>query len=236
MARQGWSAPATAHRWWYALAAGERAPATSVALVLSRVTDRVGRTSPRPRRPVGRPAGADLCWRGSADRLGAAADRRPGPGHPHQTVWKVLRRTACRAARAGRERARGRATRMADERLSGRPAAHRHKTVTPGSPGPATHVTGDRHRPQQHGAARPLAATSTPTAIVDDHSRLAYSELHPDERSEHRHRASSQRALAFFRSPRHHRSTADDRQRLDVHASNQSLAAARLPRTTSAIC
>ncbi len=97
-------------------------------------------------------------------------------GHSHSTVWKVLRRHGLsRRPRAPKE------------------AANRYEWPCPGDllhidtksyprfdrPGHA--VTGDRSRPGEHN--RKHLGQDYAHAVVDDHSRLAFSELYPDERA-----------------------------------------------------
>ena len=53
-------------------------------------------------------------------------------------------------------------------------------------------------------------------SVVDDHSRLAFSEIHIDERGRHLTAEFFARAVAFFASSRHHDRTVDDRQRLEL--------------------
>ena len=99
-------------------------------------------------------------------------------GVAHQTVWKVLSRNGCsRRARALRE------------------PANRYEWPCPGDllhmdvsryarfvkPGHA--VTGDR-RSQPRRRSSAAIGYEYAHAIIDDHSRLAYVELHPDERAE----------------------------------------------------
>jgi transposase InsO family protein len=97
-------------------------------------------------------------------------------GHPHQTVWKVLHRHGLsRPPRAPRD------------------AVCRYEWPCPGDllhvdtkrfarfdrPGHA--VTGDRHRTSADVHRR--VGYEWVHSLVDDHSRLAYSELHPDEKA-----------------------------------------------------
>ena len=111
-------------------------------------------------------------------------------GVPHQTVWKVLRRHALsRAPRAPRE------------------AANRYEWPCPGEllhmdvsryarfvrPGHA--VTGDRRK--THADRERPDGYQFAHAMVDDHSRLAYVELHGDELALTVCRF-VERALAFF--------------------------------------
>jgi len=160
--------PATAHRWWHRwLAAGEEARAS-----LSCLVDR----SSRPRRSPGQlaPALADRicsCRRatGWGPRLIAAAT-----GFCHSTVWKVLRRAGIsRPPRPARE------------------PANRYEWACPGDllhmdtseyarfQRPGHRVTGDRSsQDRQH-----RNGVDVVHAIIDDHSRLAYAEIHDDQRA-----------------------------------------------------
>jgi transposase InsO family protein len=111
-------------------------------------------------------------------------------GVPHQTVWKVLQRGGCsRRPKPTRE------------------AVNRYEWPCPGDllhmdtkryarftrPGHA--VTGDR---SSSGAEkREQVGTEFAHAIIDDHTRLAYSELHPDEIAG-TVVAFTQRALAWY--------------------------------------
>src|SRR5207237_5545182 len=81
--------------------------------------------------------------------------------------------------------------------LPGRPAAHGHQPLRP-LPAPGHRMTGDRSqrsrnwmRPQTRGGY------DYAHAIVDDHSRLAYVELHSDERAA-TVTGFLERALVFF--------------------------------------
>jgi transposase InsO family protein len=177
----------TAHRWivrWRAATSGERAS-------LSCLLDRSSRPHHSPRRVEADVELQIVALRvetGWGPRLLAGA-----LGIAHQTVWQVLRRHGCsRPPRATRE------------------AANRYEWPCPGDllhmdvsryarferPGHAR--TGDRSQ-----AARNWMRPETRVgfdyahALIDDHSRLAYVELLPDERA-----ASVtsfvERGLAFF--------------------------------------
>jgi len=162
--------PATAHRWWHRWrAAAEEERRSRVCL-----HDR----SSRPRRSPG------MLAAGEQARI-CAARRRSGwgprliageTGHAHATVWRTLRRAGL-------------------SRLPRPPrgAARRYEWPCPGDllhmdtkrfgrfsrPGHA--VTGIRDRT---GADKRLRlGNEFVHSIVDDHSRLAYSELHRDERA-----------------------------------------------------
>jgi transposase InsO family protein len=166
-------APATAHRWWH-----RRLTATDGQLRSgSWMFDR----SSRPRRSPGL-LDAELqericeCRRhtGWGPRLVAGAT-----GRAHSTVWKVLRRHGIsRPPRAPKE------------------PANRYEWPCPGDllhmdvarywrferPGHA--VTGDRSRRSRNRMASETGVGADfAHVIVDDHSRLAYVELHDDERA-----------------------------------------------------
>ena len=111
-------------------------------------------------------------------------------GHPHSTVWKVLSRHGLsRPPRAPRD------------------AACRYEWPCPGDllhvdtkrfvrftrPGHA--VTGDRHTTAAE--MRQRVGYEWVHSLVDDHSRLAYSELHPDEKAA-TVTGFIQRGLAFY--------------------------------------
>jgi transposase InsO family protein len=174
--------PATAHRWWHRwLEASEEARATLACLF-----DRSSRPrrSPRQLAPELEAAICD-CRRqtGWGPRLVAGAT-----GFCHATVWKVLKRAGIsRSARPLRE------------------PANRYEWPCPGDllhmdtseyarfARPGHRVTGDRtSQDRQH-----RDGIDYVHAIVDDHSRLAYAEVHPDQRA-----ATAagflERALAFY--------------------------------------
>ena len=179
--------PATAHRWWHRwLEAGEEARRT-----LSCLFDR----SSRPRRSP-RQLAPDLeqaicaCRRqtGWGPRLVAGAT-----GFAHSTVWKVLHRAGI-----------SRPTRPAKE------PANRYEWPCPGDLlhmdvsryarflRPGHRVTGDRSQPGRHWM-RPETRVGYDYAhaIVDDHSRVAYVELHDDEKAA-TVTGFVERALAFY--------------------------------------
>jgi transposase InsO family protein len=178
---------ATAHRWWHRWRSAPQETRRTLSCLLDR--------SSRPRR-CPRELAPELqericaCRRatGWGPRLVAAAT-----GFAHSTVWKVLRRAG----------------------ISTRPRpvkepANSYEWPCPGDllhmdvsryarflrPGHA--VTGDRSQ-QRRRWMRPETRVGYDHlhAIVDDHSRLAYVELHDDERAETVTRF-VERALAFF--------------------------------------
>ncbi len=176
--------PATAHRWWHRWLDGGRQS--------SSLRDRSSRPHRSPRLLA-----AELqericdCRRktGWGPRLVAGAT-----GFAHSTVWKVLKRAG----------------------LSRRPAAvrepaNRYEWPCPGDLlhmdtsryarflRPGHRVTGDRSQRLRGRSVESRVGYDFAHAIVDDHSRLAYVELHNDERAE-TVTGFLERALAFFES------------------------------------
>jgi transposase len=179
--------PATAHRWWHRwLEASAEA-----RLTLSCLLDRSSRPRRSPRRlapELERQICACRRRTGWGPRLVAGAT-----GFAHSTVWKVLKRAGIsRRPRAAKE------------------PANRYEWPCPGDllhmdvsrharflrPGHA--VTGDRsQRSRNWMPPETRVGYDYAHAIVDDHSRLAYVELHDDERAE-TVTGFVERALAFF--------------------------------------
>jgi transposase InsO family protein len=175
--------PATAHRWWHRWLDGGRSR--------SALVDRSSRPhrSPRLLAPELQER-ICACRRatGWGPRLVAGAT-----GFAHSTVWKVLRR-------AGISRR---------PRAAGEPA-NRYEWPCPGDLlhmdvsryarflRPGHRVTGDRSHPGG-GWMRPETRVGYDYAhaIVDDHSRLAYVELHDNEKAE-TVTGFLERALAFY--------------------------------------
>ena len=174
--------PATAHRWWHRWReAGEEARRT-----LSCLFDRSSRPHRSPRQLAPELEEAICACRrltGWGPRLVAGAT-----GFCHSTVWKVLKRAGLsRPPRAPRE------------------PANRYEWPCPGDllhmdtseyarfQRPGHRVTGDRRSQDRHHRD----GVDIVHAIVDDHSRLAYAEIHDDERA-----ATAvgflKRALAFY--------------------------------------
>lgn len=174
--------PATAHRWWHRwLEASEEARGTLACLF-----DRSSRPRRSPRQLA--PKLAEVicdCRRktGWGPRLVAGAT-----GVAHSTVWKVLKRAGIsRPPRPVRE------------------PANRYEWPCPGDllhmdtseyvrfQRPGHRVTGDRSsQDRQHRDGVDIVH-----AIVDDHSRLAYAEIHNDQRAATAV-AFLERALAFY--------------------------------------
>jgi transposase InsO family protein len=160
--------PATAHRWWHRWQeAGEEGRAT-----LSCLFDRSSRPhrSPRQLAPELAEAICD-CRRktGWGPRLVAGAT-----GFCHSTVWKVLHRAGIsRPPRPVREPANSYEWPCPGDLL------HMDTSEYVRFERPGHRVTGDRSsQDRQHRDGIDLVH-----AIVDDHSRLAYAEIHPDQQA-----------------------------------------------------
>ena len=175
---------ATAHRWWHRWRQASEQERASMSCLL----DRSSRPTRSPRRlaPEAEQAICE-CRRntGWGPRLVAGAT-----GFCHSTVWKVLRRFGLsRPPRPARE------------------PANRYEWPCPGDLlhldvsryarflRPGHRVTGDRSRTSTEIESR--VGYDYGHAVVDDHSRLAYAEIHADERAV-TCAAFLERALAFF--------------------------------------
>jgi transposase InsO family protein len=178
---------ATAHRWWHRW----RDASADARVSGAWLQDRSSRPHRQPRL-IADDLAARICAvreaTGWGPRLVAGAT-----GRPHQTVWKVLRRAGLSRRRPAR-----------------RDAPNRYEWPRPGDllhmdvcryarfRRPGHRVTGDRSQRDRH-----WMATSTRVgydyahAIIDDHSRLAYVELHDDEKAA-TVTGFVERALAFF--------------------------------------
>ena len=179
--------PATAHRWWHRWAeAGEEARRT-----LSCLVDRSSRPHRSPRQLAPHLEQAICACRhktGWGPRLVAGAT-----GFAHSTVWKVLRRAGLsRPPRQARE------------------PANRYEWPCPGDllhmdvsryarfRRPGHRLTGDRsQRSRNWMQPGTRVGYDYAHAIVDDHSRLAYVELHGDEQAQ-TVTGFVERALAYF--------------------------------------
>jgi transposase InsO family protein len=176
--------PATAHRWWHRWAEASDDARRSLSCLLDR--------SSRPRRSP-RQLAPELAERicvcrrktGWGPRLVAGAT-----GFCHSTVWKVLKRAGIsRPPRAARE------------------PANRYEWPCPGDllhmdtseyvrfQRPGHRVTGDRSSQDR----RHRDGIDFVHAIIDDHSRLAYAEIHPDQRAA-TVAGFLERAIDFYRS------------------------------------
>ncbi len=176
--------PATAHRWWSRWHEAGARQRRSLACLL----DRSSRPRSSPRRLAAEAEHAICeCRRktGWGPRLVAGAT-----GYSHSTVWKVLHRFGLsRPERPPRE------------------PANRYEWPCPGDLlhvdcsryvryfEPGHRVTGDRSTTAAR--RRPRKGVDYVHAVVDDHSRLAYAEVHADERSPTAV-AFLERALAFY--------------------------------------
>jgi transposase InsO family protein len=181
--------PATAHRWWCRYRDASPAERQSLAWAADR--------SSRPHRCPG------LLSTGAQERI-CEARRHTGwgprlvagaTGHPHSTVWKVLHRHGLsRRPRRQRE------------------AARRYEWPCPGDllhmdsaryarfERPGHRATGDRsQRSRSWMSDGTRVGYDFAHAIVDDHTRLAYVELHEDERAT-TVTAFVERGLAWFAS------------------------------------
>jgi transposase InsO family protein/transposase-like protein len=180
-------APATAHRWWHRF---DSAALPDIATGVWAV-DRSSRPHRQPRLTSPQ-IEAEICAvrtaTGWGPRLVAGAT-----GYPHATVWKVL-------CRHGLSRP-PRAQRGAPNRYEWpRPGDLLHMDVCsyPRFRRPGHRATSDRSQRDRHWM-RPETRVGNDYAhaIVDDHSRLAYVELHDDERAA-TVTGFVERALAFF--------------------------------------
>jgi transposase InsO family protein len=179
--------PATAHRWWHRW----REASVDARGTLSCLFDRSSRPRRSPRQLAPELEQAICTCRretGWGPRLVAGAT-----GFAHSTVWKVLNRAGIsRPSRASKE------------------PANRYEWPCPGDLlhmdtsryarflRPGHRVTGDRSqraRKWMHPQTR--VGYDYAHAIVDDHSRLAYVELHDDDKAT-TVTGFVERALAFF--------------------------------------
>jgi transposase InsO family protein len=178
--------PATAHRWWHRwLEAGEEARRT-----LSCLFDRSSRPhrSPRQLAPELEQAICECRRRtGWGPRLVAGAT-----GFAHSTVWKVLRRAGVsRPPKTLKEPANSYEWPCPGDLLH-MDTSRYARFLRPGH-----RVTGDRSQSLRGRSKQTLIGYDYAHAIVDDHSRLAYAELHDDERAA-TVTSFLERALAFF--------------------------------------
>jgi transposase InsO family protein len=162
-------APATAHRWWHRWRAASEAERRSLACLAA-----------RPPRPRGCPW--QLAPAEEARILAARRRTNLGParlaglvGRRRSTVWKVLRRHG-----VSRRRRSPRPQRPPRRYEWAEPGALLHVDTKQlarfGRPGHFAH--GDRAE-RSRGAGHLFAH-----CVVDDRSRLAYVELHPDQRGQ----------------------------------------------------
>jgi transposase len=163
---------ATAHRWWHRRLGASVGELSSGAWLLDRSSR--PRTSPR-------------LLDADAQRLICDTRRRTGwgprlvageTGHPHSTVWKVLHRHGLSRPRPPREDPNRYEWPCPGDLL------HMDSARYPRFLRPGHAVTGDRSQ-RSRNWMRPETRVGYDFAhaIVDDHSRLAYVELHPDEKA-----------------------------------------------------
>jgi transposase InsO family protein len=164
--------PATAHRWWRRWLAASKAARATLACLF----DRSSRPHRSPRQLA--PELADVicdCRRrtGWGPRLVAGAT-----GVAHSTVWKVLKR-------AGISRPPGSAKEPANSYEWSCPGDLLHMDVSTYARflQPGHRVTGDRSQARRGRRVETTIGYDYAHAIVDDHSRLAYVELHDDEQA-----------------------------------------------------
>ena len=166
--------PATAHRWWHRRRCAPTGELRSGSWALDR--------SSRPRRSP------RLLEEGHQERI-CEARRRTGwgprlvadtTGDSHSTVWKVLRRHGLSRPERGPKEPPNRYEWPCPGDLLHMDTARYARFERPGHA-----VTGDRSQRSRHWmAAETRVGYDFAHEVVDDHSRLAYVELHDDERAE----------------------------------------------------
>ena len=182
-------APATAHRWWHRFKEADADQRAARCWAL----DRSSRPHRQPRRLAGE-IEARICAvreaTGWGPRLVAGST-----GHPHSTVWKVLKRHGIsRRPSTGREAANRYEWPRCGE------LAHMDVCTYARFERPGHRVTGDRsHASRRWMSPETRVGYDYAHAIVDDHSRLAYVELHDDEKAA-TVTAFLERAIAFYAS------------------------------------
>src|SRR5436305_2772401 len=174
--------PATAHRWWHRWLDGGRRPEALV--------DRSSRPHRSPRLlAAGLQERICDCRRktGWGPRLVAGAT-----GFAHSTVWKVLKR-------AGLSRRHSTVKGPANSYEWPCPGDLLHMDTSRYARflRPGDRVTGDRSQSRRGRSVETRVGYDYAHAIVDDHSRLAFVELHDDEEAA-TVTGFVERALAFF--------------------------------------
>jgi transposase len=174
--------PATAHRWWHRWREGNRDA--------SALRDRSSRPHRSPRL-LARELQERICdcrrKTGWGPRLVAGAT-----GFAHSTVWTVLKRAGLsRRVAASKEPANSYEWPCPGDLLH-MDTSRYARFLRPGH-----RVTGDRSQSLRGRSKKTLIGYDFAHAIVDDHSRLAYVELHDDEKAA-TVTAFVERALAFF--------------------------------------
>jgi transposase InsO family protein len=165
-------APATAHRWWHRWRAASEA-------------ERVSRACLRARPPVPRSCPWALSAQAEQRILRARAQTNLGParlaglvGYRRSTIWKVLQRHSCSQRRRSEPRQTSRRFEWAE------PGAllHMDAKQLPVFTEPGHWAHGNRFLQQR----RPVGSRRLEFAhvVVDDHSRLAYVEVHRHDRGD----------------------------------------------------
>ena len=157
-------APATAHRWWHRWSAASE-------------TERSSRSCLRARPPLPRSCPWALSAAAEQRILRARERTNLGParlaglvGYRRSTIWKVLRRHGC--SRRRRSAPRQSDTAVMSGRSRGRCCTSTRCSCR-SSTRPGHWATGDRGGHRSRGAG-----TVYVVSVIDDHSRLAYCELH----------------------------------------------------------
>jgi transposase InsO family protein len=175
--------PATAHRWWHRWLEGDRRPEA--------LLDRSSRPKHSPRLLAAElQERICLCRRetGWGPRLVAGAT-----GFAHSTVWKVLRRAGISRRAASVSEPANRYEWPCPGDLLHMDTSRYARFLRPGH-----RVTGDRsQRSRDWMRPETRVGYDYAHAIVDDHSRLAYVELHDNERAA-TVTGFLERALSFF--------------------------------------
>jgi transposase InsO family protein len=178
--------PATAHRWWHRwLEAGEEARRT-----LSCLLDRPSRPHRSPRQLAPELEQAICACRrqtGWGPRLVAGAT-----GLAHSTVWKVLKRAGISRPPKAVKEPENRYEWPCPGELLHMDTSRHARFLRPGH-----RVTGDRSQSLRGRSVETRVGYDYAHAIVDDHSRLAFVELHDDEKAA-TVTGFVERALAFF--------------------------------------
>ena len=159
-------APATAHRWWHRWRSASD-------------QERASRSCLRARSPVPRSCPWALSQAAEQRILRARAQTNLGParlaglvGYRRPTIYKVLRRHGC----SKRRRSQPRQTTRRFEWAEPGALLHIDAMQLPRFDAPGHWATGDRAGHRSRGAG-----TVYVVSVIDDHTRLAYCELHSAE-------------------------------------------------------
>jgi transposase InsO family protein len=175
--------PATAHRWWHRWKAASE-------------SERASRVCLSTRRPVPRSCPWALTVEQEQEILDARARTNWGPmrlayltGRHRSTIWKVLARHGC----SQRRRSAPRQTSRRYEWTEAGALLHIDAFKVPKFSVPGHWATGQRAK--QHTTRG--AGKTVIVGVIDDHTRLAYCELHPAENAA-TVSATLRRAAAWF--------------------------------------